>query len=184
MSVPTSMNRGRALGRATRTSLFNPKIRRQPSRCFDSACSKPKPGRIDDGARPGLVALRCDRSSAFAESLEHLYSMRDGPDLIVIRSVSLQHAAQVRFAEHDEVVERFATDRSDEPLNVPVLPRRAWRRCDPGSPSHECGGYTPRPMRCRGRESGDAALRPKETVESPVPPDHGLGLDHGDRIEN
>ena len=30
------------------------------------------------------------------------------------------------FAEHDEVVERFATDRSDEPLNVAVLPRRAW----------------------------------------------------------
>jgi hypothetical protein len=27
------------------------------------------------------------------------------PDLIVIRSVSLQHTAQVRFAEHDEVVE-------------------------------------------------------------------------------
>src|ERR1700736_2171588 len=47
-------------------------------------------------------------------------------DLIVIRSVSLQDTAQVRFAEHDEVVERFATYRSDEPLNVAVLPRRAW----------------------------------------------------------
>ena len=33
----------------------------------------------------------------------------------------------MHFAEHDEVVERFATDRSDEPLNVAVLPRRA--RC-------------------------------------------------------
>src|ERR1700730_8281578 len=48
-------------------------------------------------------------------------------DLIVIRSVSLQDTAQVRFAGHDEVVERFATYRSDEPLNVAVLPRRAWR---------------------------------------------------------
>ena len=28
-----------------------------------------------------------------------------GPDLIVVRSVSLQDSAQVRFAEHDEVVE-------------------------------------------------------------------------------
>jgi hypothetical protein len=28
----------------------------------------------------------------------------------------------MRFAEHDEVVERFATYRSDEPLNVAVLP--------------------------------------------------------------
>jgi len=34
----------------------------------------------------------------------------------------------VRFAEHDEVVESFATYRSDEPLNVAVMPRRAWRR--------------------------------------------------------
>src|ERR1700693_5296401 len=48
------------------------------------------------------------------------------PDLIVIRSVSLQDTAQVHFAEHDEVVERFATYRSDEPLDVPVLPQRAW----------------------------------------------------------
>jgi hypothetical protein len=51
--------------------------------------------------------------------------MRDGsPDLIVIGSVSLQHTAQVRFAEHDQVVERLATYRSNEPLNVAVLPQR------------------------------------------------------------
>src|SRR5713101_9900890 len=49
-------------------------------------------------------------------------------DLIVIRSVRPQDTAQVRFAEHDEVVESFATYRSDEPLNVAVMPRRAWRR--------------------------------------------------------
>ena len=51
-----------------------------------------------------------------------------GPGFVVIRSVSLQYIAQVRFAEHDEMVERFATYRSDEPFKVPVLPRRAWRR--------------------------------------------------------
>ena len=45
------------------------------------------------------------------------------PDLIVVRSISLQDTAQMRSAEHDEVVERFATYRSDEPLNVAVLPR-------------------------------------------------------------
>jgi len=32
--------------------------------------------------------------------------------------------------EHDEVAERFARYRSDELLNVAVLPRRAWRRDD------------------------------------------------------
>ena len=33
----------------------------------------------------------------------------------------------MRFAEHNEVVERFATDRSDQPLDMAILPRRA--RC-------------------------------------------------------
>ncbi len=42
-------------------------------------------------------------------------------DLILIRSVRPQDTAQVRFAEHDEVVERFAPDRFDEPLNVAVI---------------------------------------------------------------
>ena len=32
------------------------------------------------------------------------------------------------LAEYDDVVERFATDRSGELLDVAVLPRRAW--CD------------------------------------------------------
>jgi hypothetical protein len=45
------------------------------------------------------------------------------PNPIVIRSVSLQDTAQVRFAEHDEVVERFAPNRADEALDVAVLPR-------------------------------------------------------------
>jgi hypothetical protein len=34
----------------------------------------------------------------------------------------------MRLPEYDHVVEAFATNRSDEPLNVTVLPRRAWRR--------------------------------------------------------
>jgi len=53
--------------------------------------------------------------------------MRDGSGLIVIGSVSLKHTTQVRFAEHDEVIERFTTYRSDEPFNMAVLPRRARR---------------------------------------------------------
>ena len=41
------------------------------------------------------------------------------PNLVVVRSVSLQDTAQVRFAEHDDVVERFATC--------------VWRIADPGT---------------------------------------------------
>ena len=33
------------------------------------------------------------------------------------------HSASA-LTEHDEMVERFATDRFDEPLNVAVLPQR------------------------------------------------------------
>src|ERR1700736_4431695 len=91
-----------------------------------------------------------------------------GPDLIVVRSVSLEDTAQVRLAEHDEMVERFATYRSDEPFDVAVLPRRA-RWGDLGSPWHECGRCTLDRMRRRGRESGDAALRRRERHRSPGP---------------
>lgn len=37
-----------------------------------------------------------------------------GPYLVVIRSVSLQDTTQVRLAEHDYLIEAFATYRSDE----------------------------------------------------------------------
>jgi hypothetical protein len=50
------------------------------------------------------------------------------PNLVVIRSISLQDTAQVRLPEHDEVVEEIATDRSDEPLNVAVLPTASMVR--------------------------------------------------------
>jgi len=58
------------------------------------------------------------------------------PDLVVIGSVILQHATQLGFVEHDQVIEAFATDRSDEPLNVAVLPRRA--RCGRVIPDPHC----------------------------------------------
>src|SRR5271166_5784711 len=48
-------------------------------------------------------------------------------DFVVIRGVVLQDVVQVRFAEHHEVVERFAPDRSDKSLNMPLLPRRPRR---------------------------------------------------------
>jgi hypothetical protein len=44
-------------------------------------------------------------------------------DLVVIRSVILKNATQLRFVEHHQVIERFAPDRADEAFNVAVLPR-------------------------------------------------------------
>jgi hypothetical protein len=49
--------------------------------------------------------------------------MIKGPELVVIRSVDLQETVQVCLAEEDDMIEAFAANRSDEPLNVTVLPR-------------------------------------------------------------
>ncbi len=57
---------------------------------------------------------RFDAANVLDPAIRSIFLQREmGPDLIVVRSVSLQDNAQVRFAEHDEVVERFATYRSD-----------------------------------------------------------------------
>src|SRR5712691_6941032 len=49
------------------------------------------------------------------------------PDLVVTGSVIPQNATQLRFVEHDQVIEAFASNRSDEALDVAVLPRCARR---------------------------------------------------------
>ena len=46
--------------------------------------------------------------------------------VIVVFGIHPEHASQVTFPEDDDVVASFATDRTDEPLRVAVLPRRSW----------------------------------------------------------
>ncbi len=47
---------------------------------------------------------------------------------IVIVGIGLQHAAQMRLAENDQMVQALSSDRSDQPFNVGVLPRRTGCR--------------------------------------------------------
>src|SRR5215472_1090190 len=47
-----------------------------------------------------------------------------GPNLVVIRGISLEAATQVRLAEDDQMIEALATSRTDDPLDVSVLPGR------------------------------------------------------------
>jgi hypothetical protein len=44
------------------------------------------------------------------------------PDIVVIVAVSPEDPAQMGFAEDDDVIEAFATDRTDQSLRMPVLP--------------------------------------------------------------
>jgi hypothetical protein len=46
-----------------------------------------------------------------------------GPRLIIVANIRAYDSAQVRFAKHDHVVETFPADRTDEPLNIGILPR-------------------------------------------------------------
>src|ERR1700745_113695 len=43
-------------------------------------------------------------------------------DAIVICHVRQQQVAEVAFAEHDNVVQAFPSDRTDQPFGTPVLP--------------------------------------------------------------
>jgi hypothetical protein len=53
--------------------------------------------------------------------------------LIVIGPVTCQLIAKVPFPQHHDMVEALAPDRSDQPFNMSVSPRRTWhsRRIDP-----------------------------------------------------
>ena len=54
-------------------------------------------------------------------------------ETVVVAGVGLKHAAKMRLAEYYDVVEAFPTDRADEPLNMTVLPWRAWGTNTSGS---------------------------------------------------
>jgi hypothetical protein len=47
---------------------------------------------------------------------------------IIIFHVRQQQVAEVALAEHDDVVEAFPSDRTNQPFGIPVLPWRPRRR--------------------------------------------------------
>ena len=46
-----------------------------------------------------------------------------GSDLVVVNRVCCEDLTQMCLAEHNYVVEAFATDRTNEPFTVTILPR-------------------------------------------------------------
>ena len=44
-------------------------------------------------------------------------------EFVVVAGVADKDPAQMRLAEDDEVIEAFPTDRADQSLRMPVLPR-------------------------------------------------------------
>src|SRR5882762_1412047 len=48
--------------------------------------------------------------------------------MMIVREVAGQGAAQVSFAQDEDMIETLAADRANEPLRVGVLPRAGGRR--------------------------------------------------------
>src|SRR5262249_24965811 len=54
--------------------------------------------------------------------------MRSG--VMMILKIARQHAAQVTLAQGDDVIQAFTADRTDQSLNIWVLPGRSWSSDD------------------------------------------------------
>ena len=58
--------------------------------------------------------MQCGRTSVGSENAVHSCAVRDASGPVVVGSVVLHNATQLRFVEHDHVIEAFAPNRSDE----------------------------------------------------------------------
>src|SRR5258708_7884542 len=48
--------------------------------------------------------------------------------LIIIFQARQQYVTEVPLSEHNKLVKTFASDRTDQPVGISILPRGAWRR--------------------------------------------------------
>jgi hypothetical protein len=78
-----------------------------------------EPADFWDGHDDDAVASRCDRTRNRRVFVER--QVRAGA--FVVRTIECHRPQQARFVEHDHVVETFATDGSNEPLDEGILPR-------------------------------------------------------------
>src|SRR5665811_1337204 len=69
--------------------------------------------------------LRCDGADALNRAMKRgvLVQRSMSPRLIIIGGICAEDSAQVRFTEHDHVVQALPADRADESFNIGILPR-------------------------------------------------------------
>ena len=68
---------------------------------------------------------RCDTPGCLRWSVERriLVQRKMRADTIVVGQVSGQQLAEMPLAKHHDMVEALASDRSDQPFNMTILPR-------------------------------------------------------------
>jgi hypothetical protein len=49
-------------------------------------------------------------------------------DVVIVGGISRENPAQMGVAEDDDVIEAFPSDRANQPLRMPILPKRARGR--------------------------------------------------------
>jgi hypothetical protein len=106
---------------------------------------------------------RCDSSSALnASEARGPVQPETGPDLVIVNSIRSEAFAQVRFAEHYEVIESLPANRGDQPLDMSVLPRRT-----------SCGGAVANARRPYASAQGVTvcvvAIADQVSIEAPGP---------------
>ena len=70
-------------------------------------------------------------------------------DVVVVACIRFQYLAQMHLAQDNDVVHTFTPDRSDQPFDKAVLPRRGW-----------CGRLVPDAVCTENLGSGVAVVKP------------------------
>ena len=70
------------------------------------------------------------RSLHWARCRGILVQPQMGPTPMIIGKIGFEQTVQVSLVEHDDVIQTFAADRTNQPFDVRRLPRRARRNPD------------------------------------------------------
>jgi len=71
---------------------------------------------------------RCDGAEPLNRPMDGgvLVQSTMSPRFIIVGSKLAKDPAQMGLTEHNQVVETFPSDRANQSLRIPILPRRAW----------------------------------------------------------
>jgi len=75
--------------------------------------------------KPTKHRRRCDSAEALDRAMERgiLVQRTMNSPIVVVAGIGSQRPAQVCLTQHNNVINAFAADRTDQPLGEAVLPR-------------------------------------------------------------
>ena len=76
----------------------------------------------DDEARQGLAARQAGRTAGSTDSAANPYPATDAFGVRCNSGVGCKDSTQMRLAKDDDVIKALSSDRTNQPLRMPVLP--------------------------------------------------------------